>query len=150
MNTASLANQKIIGGRIMTTIHKGPPPGFVTARQAAADLKMSPQTFYSHYADLLESWQVGGQATPRLYRESDLGLLRAWLTLREGLKALGLPQPPASSPDWRGVVDSGEHDAVCPVCGDDRAVTNYPEFDRIWCPVCGVVENSLDIGREIA
>jgi hypothetical protein len=128
----------------MAPIHEGPPPGFMTARQAAESLSITPPTFYKYYADLLDSWQIGkSRGAPRLYRESDLDLMRAWINLKKGLEALGMKQA-SDVANWRDYVEAGEYDNVCPVCDSDSAVTNYPAMDRVWCPACGKIYEVTD------
>ena len=124
------------------TTHTGPPPGWITASQAAQRLSHSRQAFYaSGLADWLESWKVGRL---RLYRSGDVAQLADLIAARPGLRALGIIDGNAPLiPDdslWKAWLDD-ELTIECPKCGKQavwrQVLGELGTPDEVWCPQCG-------------
>ena len=120
---------------------------YLTTTQAAKNLGMSRQNFWqSGLALAIPSESI---ARTRLYDKGDLALWRSWLSIRQGLIALGVR--PANTPLNIGhstvadVVDTGEWEGQCPLCGG-WAVTDTRlniDDDRVWCPDHGIQPSTL-------
>lgn len=119
-------------------------PGYYSTTQAAAELGMSRQNFHqSGLAEGIPSYQV---ATTRLYASEAIAVWRTWLTIRQGLVALGIR--PYNAPLNIGhaqvvdLVETGEWIGQCPLC-NGWAVTDtrlLSEDARSWCPEHGIQE----------
>jgi hypothetical protein len=121
-------------------LYKSTPPGYLTVNEVCERLGMSRQNFHqSGLADALDRWRVSRTTT--LYRREDIGQVRRWLFVRQGLVALGLRPPkyplvPDGS-EFLAAVEEGEWDQACPGCNGDAV---GPFDGPIWCPNCGVIE----------
>lgn len=125
-------------------IIKSTPPGFTT--DPWASLGMSRQNFYQ--TGLISLWQDGPLSayqtrpnTPILYATEEVGIVRYWLLVRQGLIALGLL--PATAPikperDILAWFEEDEYGADCPQCGGS-AVEDL-DTGRVWCPACGIIK----------
>lgn len=84
----------------------------------------------------LSVYQVSPQ-TPKLY--TDIGKVKYWLWVREGLIALGemaVNSPLLPDFDIEYWFDDDPNGAACPDCGEDAVYRS--DGSGLWCPNCGV------------
>lgn len=121
--------------------YQGSPPGYVSLTNVVRRLHMSRQNFHqSGLATAIDRWRIGRVT---LYSERDVDLLANWLTVRQGLIALGyLHNKAPLNPDentYYLAVHEGYWDAQCPQC-EGYAIA-HPLEGPVWCPSCGLAES---------
>lgn len=121
-------------------------PGYYTASELAAYLRMSRQNLYqSGLMDALKSYKVGAV---RLYKKADVEKISHWLYVRQGLVALGRLEEKSPLAD-KGMMaranEENEFSYECPICGG-FAVSNPDETPvRYWCEKDGVIGAPLSV-----
>lgn len=123
----------------------GPPPGYLTAVQAAGFLGMTKQNFYgTGMNDCLTFWSAGPVClyTDNPDVERNLVQGKRWLEIRLGLMKLGLRKTRPTTPneeEW-AQMKAGKWDATCPKCGGSAVGDGEFPPSRVWCEKCEKVQ----------